>query len=360
MASLNLNPRHLVTFGIVLVILAFGIAPVAAEGSQFIVYTTPTGASVCFDNHCGYSSGDTYPEPAYTSHTITVSMPGYQTWSSYENVGGPGTRVVNANLVVNPPSFGYLAINPFGADIYVDDIYYGNGEQSIPLAPGYHDLVLKKAGYYDYTGQITIEDGKTFSHNPGMTPLPASSPFGTLTVQSVPPGAAVFLNGDYQGTTYPNDPVYITQLNPGTYTVVLTLPDYQSFSQNAVIQANGVSEISATMVPVNAGPADTTGQITVGSIPGGAGVYLDNKYSGITPMVLANIAQGSHSITLRQSGYQDWISTVTVTPGSYADVSGKLTPGSSPTPTTKAAPSLMIVLAGVGICGALVLVRKRG
>jgi len=191
-----------------------------------------------------------------------------------------------------------------------------------------------------------------------MTPLPASSPYGSLNIQSVPSGAAVFVNGDYKGTTYPNDPVYVSQLTPGSYSVVLSMPDYQSFSQNAEVQANKAGEITATMMPSNT-PSDTTGQITVGSIPAGAGVYLDNKYSGITSMVLANVPRGSHNILLRQAGYQDWLSTVSVTGGSYALVSGTLVPGVSPTPTTKSAPSMMIALAGVGVCGVLVLLRKK-
>ncbi len=71
---------------------------------------------------------------------------------------------------------------------------------------------------------------------------------------------------------------------------------------------------------------------------------------------------------LRLNGYQDWTSTVTVAGGSYTAVSGTLVPAAAPTNpvTTNPAPqptksglSGLTVLAAVGICGALILLRKK-
>ena len=168
------------------------------------------------------------------------------------------------------------------------------------------------------------------------------------------------MNSNYKGTTYTNDPVYVTQLAPGTYTVSLSMPDYQTHTETAVVQAGIINDIWATMVPVTAGPTpDTTGQISIGSIPAGAGVYLDNTYKGITPMVLADIPAGNHTLMLRQAGYQDWTSTVNVVGGSYTQVSGTLIPGTTTTTTsataqpTKAGLSPFIALAGGDAAGRL-------
>ena len=212
---MSLNYRILVIAGLILFCLVLGIPPAAADSTQFRVFSDPSGASFCIDYHCGYTTPDNYAVDPNTWHTITVSMDGYQTWSSYENVGSTGTDVINANLVPNPPSYGWLDLNPFGADIYIDNIYYGNGEQTIPLSPGTHTLLLKKPGYYDYKGQFTITAGETYPTAIGMTPYPQSSTYGDLQIQSVPPGAAVYVNNNYQGTTYPGDPVYVTQLRAG-------------------------------------------------------------------------------------------------------------------------------------------------
>jgi len=361
---MTLYGRSLLFMGLILVCLVALISPVAADAAQFRVYSNPSGASFCVDYHCGYSTPDDFTATPNSWHTIVVSMPGYQTWSDSVYLDDYGTTVVNAYLDPNPPAFGYLDITSFGADIYVDGVGMGNGDQKMPLSPGGHTLLLKKAGYYDHEEYFTITADSTTTLAPGMTPYPQSSPYGALQVQSVPPGAAVTVNGQYMGTTYPNDPVHVTQLAPGTYMVSLSMADYQTYSETVVVQANSVKTVTAPMVPVTPGPSpDTTGQLTVGSVPSGASVYLDTTYRGVTPMVLTDIAAGSHTIVLRQNGYQDWTSSIAVTGGGYEAVSGTLVPGSvSPNPTpqpTKSPLPVFIPLAGIGICAALVIMSKR-
>lgn len=355
--------RTLAVASVILACLVLCIAPAAAENSQYRIYSDPSGATFCVDYHCSYSTPDDFPVLGNTWHTITVSLPGYQTWSTYDGVGDSGTEVINAVLVPNPVSYGWLDINPFGADIYIDSIYYGNGEQTIPLSPESHTLLLKKAGYYDSTTPFTITAGETFPTAIGMVPYTQSPAYGDLQVQSVPPGAAVYVNENYQGITYPGDPVYTTQLAPGTYNVRLAMQDYQPFTQTIVVLPGSTGQITAAMSPELSPASDTTGQIIVGSTPSGAGIYLDNKFSGVTPMVMADIPVGSHTLVLRQAGYAEWTSAVTVTGGHYTEISGTLIPSTTPTkpvsqPTKSRLPAV-IPLAGLGICGFLILLGKK-
>jgi hypothetical protein len=203
-----------------------------------------------------------------------------------------------------------------------------------------------------------------------MTPYTQSSGYGDLQIQSDPSGAAVFVNDNYEGTTSSSSALYVTQLKPGSYTVRLTMPDYQAYTETAAVRDGIIYDIHAIMVPVTPGPTpDTTGQINVGSTPTGASIYLDTTYRGITPLTLANIPQGSHSITLKINGYQDWTSSVNVVAGSYTQVSGVLNPGQPPSPTvpapqptpqpTKSPISLATIISAIGISGAVMLARKR-
>ncbi len=102
--------------------------------------------------------------------------------------------------------------------------------------------------------------------------------------------------------------------------------------------------------------------------PAGAGIYLDNKYRGVTPVVLADIPAGSHTFVLRQNGYAEWTSAVTVNGGSYTEISGKLVPATvpmnpataNPLPQlTKSGLSVILPFAGIAICGALVLLQMK-
>ena len=132
---------------------------------------------------------------------------------------------------------------PVRADIYLDTNYYGNGEQTITLSPGTHALLLQKPGYYDYKEQVTITACQTFVDSPVMTPYTQLSGYGDLQIQSTPPGAAVYVNSNYKGTTYTNDPVYVTRASRrGTYTVSLSMPDYQTHTETAVVQAGIIND----------------------------------------------------------------------------------------------------------------------
>jgi hypothetical protein len=356
--------HHCLFAGVILLCLFAGVGPVAADSTVFAISSNPAGATVCIDTYqCGITPA-AFTENSFTWHSITVSKEGYQSWSRYENTESAGTTAIVANLEPNPPSYGWLELDPSGADVSIDAIYYGNYPQTIPLSPGVHALRLQKPGYYDYPEQITVTAGKTYSNSPVQKPYLKSDGFGDIQVQSVPPGATVWVNDNYMGTTYPDDPVYVTQLPPGTYTVTLAMPDFQPSSENVVVQAGIIHDSTVTMVPSPQGTATAaTGQVRIESNPSGAMAYLDNELKGITPTVLAGIPAGSHSLVLRRDGFQDRTATVIITGGSYAGISENMTrvpAPSKPTSTpTKSGLSGIIALAGVAICCALAQQKKN-
>ena len=338
MARILQNNSFLVFAGFLIIGILASMAPVAAQQAWFDVSSNPSGAWACLD---GWNCADTpitFAVSPSSYHSITVYKVGFQMWSDYVGTGSDGTTtMVTANLAPSPASVGWLDIKSFGADIIIDGNYRGNGDQVTPLSPGTHTLLLQKAGYYDYTEPVTITAGETLTRAPGMTPYTQSSGYGDLQIQSDPSGAAVFVNNNYEGSTSSSSALYVTQLTPGSYSVRLTMPDYLPYTETAVVKAGIVNDIHANMVPASPGPGpDTTGQINVGSSPTGANIYLDNAYRGITPLTLANIPQGGHTIVLKITGYQDWTSPVNVAAGSYAQVSGTLSSGQPPNPTAPA------------------------
>lgn len=64
----------------------------------------------------------------------------------------------------------------------------------------------------------------------------------------------------------------------------------------------------------------STGNISVASSPSGANVYLDDKYQGITPMILNNIEKGSHTVTLKLEGYEDLTKIASVDIGKQTSI----------------------------------------
>ncbi len=69
---------------------------------------------------------------------------------------------------------------------------------------------------------------------------------------------------------------------------------------------------------------DLYGSIRVESTPSGARVYLDGVNVGTAPDTLGRIDPGTHSVSVKKDGYQDWSRTVTVRSGEESRVVASL------------------------------------
>jgi hypothetical protein len=372
-----MKPRSLFFTAVLLIAIIAGIAPVAADSVSYIqVSSNPTSAMACLDHYTCNVTPTLFTTTPNSAHSVTLYKDGYLSFTTQSvYTGSPNTTTnLQVTLASIPSQTGSLDLDssPTNADIWLDDLYYGTTPQIIGgLSAGTHTLLLRKAGYYDYTESFMIVAGQTTSKNPGLTPYTKPSGYGDIQIQSFPVGAAVYVNNNYMGTTISSSALYITQLTPGSYPVRITLANYQPYTVTAVVTADGVYDIRANLVPVSPGPTpNTNGQITVRSSPSGANIYVDNLYKGLTPLTLVGIPNGGHTILLRMNGYQDWQSTVNVAAGSSTDVSGTLVAAASqPTPTavaTQPAPvqtrspiSVVSIISAIGICGAAAIMFRK-
>ena len=58
-------------------------------------------------------------------------------------------------------AIGTVSVNttPDGADIYTDDQFYGNAPVTLKLKPGKHTIRVKKAGYQDWSRDLSVDSG---------------------------------------------------------------------------------------------------------------------------------------------------------------------------------------------------------
>ncbi len=81
---------------------------------------------------------------------------------------------------------------------------------------------------------------------------------------------------------------------------------------------------------VNYGISSQTGSMNVSSSPSGARIFIDGADTGkTTPATVTSVAAGTHSVTLKLSGYTDYVTSVPVTSGQTTTVSGALLPTGS-------------------------------
>lgn len=333
--------------------------PVAAYGS-IRVTSSPSGAVAYLDGSSWQYTPCTFEDvTANTNHQIKVSMSGYQTYTKTVTADPDETEYVNANLAPSPSKTGslYVSTTPSGADIYVDGGYLAESPSTVPgLSPGTHSVRLHKTGYNEYVSTVTVYAGE---QTPVTVTLSSqSSNVGSIEVSSVPGGSALYIDSQYMGLTPVNGYFDATSLVPGYHTVLLHLTDYSDYTQSVYVPGGGSVTVNAVLTQVSPGPTqDTTGQVVIASSPPGADVYIDNAYMGVTPITVPNVASGSHTVTLKLSGYADSIQTITVNGGQSTPVAVTLT-AAEPTPTTKSPVTLIPVLGALLIVGGLFLAKR--
>jgi hypothetical protein len=77
-----------------------------------------------------------------------------------------------------------------------------------------------------------------------MTPLPDKT--GTVKISSSPPGAEVYLDNEYHGTT----PTTISAVSTGNHKVEIRETGYYAWAQNITVISGNITSVSTTLVPV--------------------------------------------------------------------------------------------------------------
>ncbi len=230
--------------------VAATLRPLQTYGS-ITVTSSPAGATAVLDGGQSQVTPCTFQSVLPGIHTIQVTKSGYQAWSTTTSVSSGLNTQVYAPLSQITPETGsiYVISLPTGASIYVDGAYYGPAPQlASGLSPGYHQVRISLSGFQDWTGNVMVSSGETtrISQTLSVTPTPTQvAGTGSLSVQSNPAGASVYLDNEYMGIT----PLVLSSIAPGTHTILLTHPGYAEWRATVQVQKDVRSQVDATLSP---------------------------------------------------------------------------------------------------------------
>lgn len=116
---------------------------------------------------------------------------------------------------------------PAQAAIYIDNNFEGNTPARVDkLSPGNHVLEIKKDGYAPIKGKFAIEANKTKEYSARLKKL------FTISINSRPPEALVYINGNKEGQTpYKHQAVEGNKLD-----IVLQKKNYKPFRKNLLVK----------------------------------------------------------------------------------------------------------------------------
>lgn len=167
------------------------------------------------------------------------------------------------------------------------------------LRKGTYTLQVSKAGYYDVSQPLAVDDRPSQTIRIEMRKLP-----GHLTVMTDPMVDALVTVDDTMIGRAPYGPL---ELEPGTHAITVTAERFLPFADRLTIPGLGRHEqLQVQLVPQWA-------NVEVSSLPSGATVYQGQERLGETPITL-ELMEGSHSLSVIHDGFKAWDGTIETAP----------------------------------------------
>jgi len=289
------------------------------------VWSAPAGARIIIDGKpTGFRSPTSFPLPA-GPHRITLSLSGHR--NAEENVRlGPGDTL-RVEAILTPIAAGAIRIisDPEGATILVDSLALDQRTPAfIPqLAIGTHTVQLRRQGFADWSQAVVVTPSRAMEIRATLSPSRNSC--GTLTVQSQPPRAAIFLDGSPTGKFTPER---LADVPPGTHRVELLLDGFRPWRGSAIIREGHIENL---LVSLRHLPAQEVGGARIETDPPGASVKLNGVLQRQrTPLDLAPLAPGAYPLEITRPDSLPWKGEFTVLPGERALLQIWLEPEAKP------------------------------
>jgi hypothetical protein len=143
------------------------------------------------------------------------------------------------------------------AGVWIDGKYAGyvkelKGDRKVQLAPGDHDILIRQAGYKDFTKKIAVEADQTqtiavvLEENPKLT-YPGSDA-AQLRLDIQPKRAAVFVDGSYMGHGGDFGGRFHSMLvSPGKHHLKVTLDGYKPYEADIDEVASSKSQMKIAL-----------------------------------------------------------------------------------------------------------------
>jgi hypothetical protein len=175
------------------------------------------------------------------------------------NEVSPGTSLVPQAAQISSITVDASVPN---CDIEIDGNFMGSTPSTLNLAPGKHQIVVKKAGFQEWSRTMTLTTG-VIRVSATMVPL---SPSADAPITRAPASAAP------------------------------------------------VAVVAATPVPVTSTPLPTTSNVTVEASVANCDIEVDGRFVGSTPSKFS-LAPGQHEIVVKKAGYRSWQRIMNVASG---------------------------------------------
>ena len=158
------------------------------------------------------------------------------------------------------------------------------------LLPGEHRVTAKAPGYKALSTLVNVDERDSQEIELLLQPLP-----GKVSIDSIPPGATVILDGEPLGQT----PLQQLALPAGEVDLLLRHPRYLPLRQQVLVSGRGIQQ----QLKLELLPAWAT--VTIDSRPRGAAVLVDGEQVATTPATV-EVMEGERQLLLQLDNFSAW------------------------------------------------------
>ncbi|MGR3174615.1 MAG: PEGA domain-containing protein [Candidatus Scalindua sp.] len=260
------------------------------------INSEPASATIYLNGKEVGTTPDTIRSIAPGTHEIEVHMEGYEEWKRSIKVNVGKEKVLTALLQTKIGSI-LIESKPSNARIYLDDREVGKTPANLKsIVLGTHEVEVRMDGYEVWSESVIVEEDREKTITAAL-----QLKTGSVIIESTPPNASVFLDGEDVGKT----PANLKSIAPGTHEVEVRMDGYEVWSESVIVEEDIENTITAALQL-------KTGSVIIESTPPNASVFLDGEDVGKTPANLKSIVPGRHIVEVRMEGYEIWSESVDI------------------------------------------------
>ena len=239
-------------------------------------------------------------------YQVSASAAGYQDLEANLAVGDDRNQLHHFQLS-KLPGLVTFETDPPGAELAIDGIIAGTTPtEAVEIPAGSRQVTFSAPRYQPLAVVVDI----TGMHERQTVSGALTPNWAEVTVDTTPQGAEIFLDEEPTGAI---TPATIEAL-AGEHEIRLKLPGHKGHRQRILVAA----EEQVTLPTFTLQQAD--GLINVTTRPAGAGVTLNGRFQGETPLDLAVRSGTNYRVQVFKSGYQSIEKTVNLRSGEERDL----------------------------------------
>jgi len=286
------------THGIIatIVALCLQLPSGAQQQAEVLIRSTPSGASIAINGKTAGVTPLAIPVLPPGRHLVVTTLRAFRT--HYKTVVvEPGQRTV-VDIALEPLT-GLLLIHstPPGAELEINGVHRGSTPALVTdLQPGSHRMQLSKPGFLPRQLDIAVD-----SRLPKRIHTTLTADTATLTVNAVPNGATVSLDGIRSGSS----PCTLENVRTGEIALGITSPGHRPFVETLSLRAGEHRELEVELQP-------EPSSLSISTTPPDARIYVNGQFRGRSPVKIPNIAVGEYAIRTELDAHDSATRTVRI------------------------------------------------